>query len=201
MLSAVATVHDKNSPKTAIVCHGLFSSKENRLCQTIAKHMNINVVRFDFRGNGDSEGLESWSFGDYHAEVNEDLRMVVEYLRNLDLDVKVLVGHSRGAVEVLMYSWLYDDVDIIISISARFDLENSIISKFIGDDNYMKMKNGELEFVEIVPRDNIPRKITMECLNKRNLVDYNLLKNVINTKYFLLIHGSKDETVPVEVSY
>ncbi|EAK88579.1 alpha beta hydrolase, partial [Cryptosporidium parvum Iowa II] len=200
LLSAVSTIHDYESPQTAIICHGLFSSKENRLCQTIAKHLSINVVRFDFHGNGESQGADSWSFGDYHGEVNDDLRKVVEFLRNKGLEIKAIIGHSRGGVETLMYSWMYDDVDIIISISARFDLANSIITRFISDEQYEKLKNNELESVEIIPRDNIPRKITLECINKRNLVDYNMLKTVKNTKYFLLIHGTKDDIVPVQVS-
>ncbi|TRY53409.1 Alpha beta hydrolase [Cryptosporidium tyzzeri] len=200
LLSAVSTIHDYESPQTAIICHGLFSSKENRLCQTIAKHLSINVVRFDFHGNGESQGADSWSFGDYHGEVNDDLRKVVEFLRNEGLEIKAIIGHSRGGVETLMYSWIYDDVDIIISISARFDLANSIITRFISDEQYEKLKNNELESVEIIPRDNIPRKITLECINKRNLVDYNMLKTVKNTKYFLLIHGTKDDIVPVQDS-
>ncbi|XP_665891.1 hypothetical protein [Cryptosporidium hominis TU502] len=83
-----------------------------------------------------------------------------------------------------MYSWMYDDVDIIISISARFDLANSIITRFISDEQYEKLKNNELESVEIIPRDNIPRKITLECINKRNLVDYNMLKDSKEYKVF-----------------
>lgn len=201
LLSAVSTVHNYESPQTAIVCHGLFSSKENRLCQTIAKHLSINVVRFDFHGNGESQGADSWCFGDYHGEVDYDLRKVVEFLRNKGLEIKAIIGHSRGGVEALMYSWMYDDVDIIISISARFDLANSIITKFISDEQYDQLKNKELEFVEIIPRDNIPRKITLDCVNKRNLVDYNMLNTVQNTKYFLLIHGTKDDIVPVQVGF
>ncbi|KAK9174301.1 Alpha/beta hydrolase family protein [Cryptosporidium meleagridis] len=200
LLSAVSTIHDYESPQTVIICHGLFSSKENRLCQTIAKHLSINAVRFDFHGNGESQGADSWSFGDYHGEVNDDLRKVVEFLRNKGLEIKAIIGHSRGGVETLMYSWMYDDVDIIISISARFDLANSIITRFISDEQYEKLKNNVLESVEIIPRDNIPRKITLECINKRNLVDYNMLKTVKNTKYFLLIHGTKDDIVPVQDS-
>ncbi|KAF7457652.1 hydrolase, alpha/beta fold family protein [Cryptosporidium felis] len=197
-LSAVSTVHDPQSPKTAIVCHGMLSNKENRLCQTIAKHLSINVVRFDFHGNGESEGIEDWSFGDYHGEVENDLRRVVEFLREKELEVKAIIGHSRGGVEALMYSWMFDDVDIIISISARFDLASSIITKFISEQEYDQLKKGEVEFVEITPRDNIKRKITLDCINKRSLVDYNLLRNVQNTKYFLLMHGTNDEIVPVQ---
>ena len=64
---------------------------------------------------------------------------------------------------------------------------------------YIK-KSGEIEFAEILPRDNIPRKISLKCIEKRSEVDYKLLQNVHNTKYFLLIHGTKDEVVDPQVS-
>ncbi|EEA07407.1 uncharacterized protein CMU_035800 [Cryptosporidium muris RN66] len=194
-LSAVATVHDKYNANTVIICHGLFSSKDNRLCQTIAKHCKVNAVRFDFHGNGESQGIKDWSFGDYKAEVIHDLRKIIEFLRSQGLITIGIIGHSRGAVEAIMYSWLYDDIDLIVSIAARYNLTSSIISKYLTPEQLKDLNSGEIEFAEILPRDNIPRKISLKCIEKRSEVDYKLLQNVHNTKYFLLIHGTKDEVV------
>lgn len=83
-------------------------------------------IRFDFHGNGESEGDEDWSFGGYLEEAEDDLHAVVESCSSYDLEVVCLVGHSRASTTVLLYASLYDHIPLIISLAGRFDLKQGI---------------------------------------------------------------------------
>ncbi|ERN16449.1 hypothetical protein AMTR_s00052p00196310 [Amborella trichopoda] len=54
----------------------------------------ISAFRFDFSGNGESEG--SFQYGNYWKEV-EDLRSVVEYFSGAQRKTRAIIGHSKGS--------------------------------------------------------------------------------------------------------
>uniref|UniRef100_A0A6N2LWR8 Serine aminopeptidase S33 domain-containing protein n=1 Tax=Salix viminalis TaxID=40686 RepID=A0A6N2LWR8_SALVM len=77
----VGLLHDTGSNDIVILCHGLCSTKEDDIMVNLAKALEkegISVFRFDFAGNGESEG--SFSFGNYRREA-DDLRAVIEHFR------------------------------------------------------------------------------------------------------------------------
>jgi pimeloyl-ACP methyl ester carboxylesterase len=73
-----AVHHEVNSDKWIFFCHGFGSNKEGsykRRCERMVKE-GWNAVRFDFRGNGESDG----SFIDQNLSKKiEDLKAVIEY--------------------------------------------------------------------------------------------------------------------------
>ncbi|KAE8813688.1 hypothetical protein D1007_09192 [Hordeum vulgare] len=54
----------------------------------------VNAFRFDFAGNGESEGV--FQYGNYRKEA-DDLRSVVSYFSEQKYDIIALVGHSKGS--------------------------------------------------------------------------------------------------------
>ncbi|PHU22224.1 hypothetical protein BC332_07331 [Capsicum chinense] len=52
----------------------------------------ISAFRFDFPGNGESEG--SFQYGNYHGEA-DDLHSVVEYFNGANRKVMAVLGHSK----------------------------------------------------------------------------------------------------------
>lgn len=80
------------SAKTVVLCHGFSDHRDTPLMLSLAAHADaasLSSFRFDFSGNGDSEG--TFEFGNYWKEV-EDIRAAVRYLRNEDLEISGLVG-------------------------------------------------------------------------------------------------------------
>lgn len=84
-------------------------------------------LRFDFSGNGESEG--SFRYSGYETEV-QDLRAVIEALRADGWNVTAILGHSKGAHIVLRYSWTFDDMPKVISLSGRFDFSRQPKTRF-----------------------------------------------------------------------
>lgn len=75
-----------------VLCHGFASHKDGFHFPQIAKQLSqrsVGSLRFDFAGNGESEG--TFEFGNYFAEA-EDLRSAVQFLRDKGHKVVAIVG-------------------------------------------------------------------------------------------------------------
>ncbi|KAL0337280.1 UNVERIFIED_CONTAM: hypothetical protein Scaly_2003100 [Sesamum calycinum] len=92
----VGILHETGSANLVVLCHGFRSSKDDNIMVNLAAALEtegISVFRFDFSGNGESEG--SFQFGNYISET-EDLRSVVEYFRGINRLTVAVLGHSKG---------------------------------------------------------------------------------------------------------
>ncbi|OEL35357.1 hypothetical protein BAE44_0003624 [Dichanthelium oligosanthes] len=122
----VGLLHHTGSNKVVVLCHGFTASKDDGfivdLAEAITKH-GISVFRFDFSGNGESEG--EFQYGNYKKEA-DDLHAVVSYLYQEKYDVATIVGHSKGGDVVVLYASIYNDVPMVINISGRFYLDQGV---------------------------------------------------------------------------
>ncbi|KAK9131169.1 hypothetical protein Sjap_011656 [Stephania japonica] len=124
----VGVLHETGSAELVVLCHGFQSSKECKSLVTIASALEkegTSAFRFDFAGNGESEG--SFQYGNYRREV-EDLRVVVLHFFEA----------KRGNV-ALLYASRYHDVPVIVNISGRFNLEKGMEGR-LGKDFMQKIK-------------------------------------------------------------
>lgn len=74
-------LHEAGSKDIVVLCHGFRSSKEGRTMLSLANALtseNISIFRFDFSGNGESEG--TFEYGNYYKEV-DDLRDVILHFK------------------------------------------------------------------------------------------------------------------------
>lgn len=111
------------SKEVCILCHGFRSSKLGstlRALSTGLAEAGVSTFRFDFSGNGESEG--QFAYGNYWQEV-EDLRAAVEFWTSKGSRVVCVAGHSKGGNCVVLYASKYHDVPCVINISGRFALE------------------------------------------------------------------------------
>lgn len=108
-LESYAPIEQKQGPAASdqvtakrgalIICHGLLSHRQWELGIALSKVVldavgsHTDVFRFDFAGNGGSEGV--WEYGGY-AKCVSDLRCAVELLRARSYEVHTLLGHSMG---------------------------------------------------------------------------------------------------------
>ncbi|GER50605.1 alpha/beta-Hydrolases superfamily protein [Striga asiatica] len=154
----------------------------------------ISVFRFDFAGNGESEG--SFQYGNYRREA-DDLRSVVEHFQKEHRHVVALVGHSKGGNAVLLYASMYNDVCTIVNISGRFDLRRGIEGR-LGQDFREKIE--QKGFIDVKNRKGkIEYRVTKESLMDRLTTDtLAACRTIPQSCRVLTVHGTVDEFVQVE---
>jgi pimeloyl-ACP methyl ester carboxylesterase len=99
-----------------ILAHGTGRGKDTACYLFLARWLAYkhDVIAFDFRGHGDSDG--SFDFSD---KAVEDLKAVVDYARRSgEYDAVGVVGRSLGAWIALLEAARYRDVDTIVAAAA-----------------------------------------------------------------------------------
>ncbi|KAF3793292.1 hypothetical protein EJ110_NYTH09668 [Nymphaea thermarum] len=196
MLAGV--LHDVGSGRLAVLCHGFRSNKEQETLLNLANSLTregISAFRFDFSGNGESEG--SFQYGGYWKEV-DDLRDVVLHLSQAKQEVCAIVGHSKGGDVVLLYASKYHDISTVVNVSGRFDLKKGIEERLGKDFMERVQKDGFID-VRNSKGDVILYHVTLESLMDRLNTDvFAASKSINHNCRVLTVHGSKDEIIPVE---
>ncbi|WOG89487.1 hypothetical protein DCAR_0208725 [Daucus carota subsp. sativus] len=193
----VGILHETGSKELVIICHGFRSSKERipmvNLAAAFANN-GISAFRFDFTGNGESEG--SFQYGNYRREADE-LRNVVEFFHAKKRLIAAVIGHSKGGNVVLLYASKYRDVSTVVNISGRFNLERGIGGR-LGKDFLKRIKQSG--FVDVKDRKGkIEYRVTEASLMDRLTTDMRAASLAIQRNCRVLtVHGSKDEMIPVE---
>ncbi|KAJ0985533.1 hypothetical protein J5N97_003889 [Dioscorea zingiberensis] len=181
--------------KLVILCHGFRASKEDRIMVNLSAALTVHGVssfRFDFSGNGESEG--PFQFGNYRKEA-EDLHTVVQYLSKEGYEIIAIVGHSKGGDVVLLYASMNRDVEAIINLSGRFALQDGLEERL--GKNYMERVKSD-GYVDV---KNI-KDVTDESLMDRLNTDMKAAALSIDNKCRVLtVHGSEDEVIPVKDAF
>ncbi|KAG9299883.1 hypothetical protein G9A89_005412 [Geosiphon pyriformis] len=183
-----------------ILCHGLKNNKESQTLRALTERLPYHTIVFDFQGNGESGGTTN--YGNYFEEVS-NLQNIISYTRKiLQLNVISIVGHSKGAAVVLLYASRYQDVPLVINISARYDHAQASLSRFTNEQLKELQEKGS--FVWGMYGQNKDREyvIRQEDLKKRAALDMSVTRNINKAKVRVLtVHGSEDETCPVQGAY
>ncbi|KAH9603734.1 hypothetical protein KSS87_016042 [Heliosperma pusillum] len=197
----VGLLHDTGSKEIVIVCHGFRSSKEQHLMVSTSialENEGISAFRFDFSGNGESDG--SFEYGNYMKEV-EDLCAVVKYLKGTNRSVSAIVGHSKGGDVVLLYASKYHDVRTVVNLSGRYDLKKGI-SERLGETFMEKLKTDGYIDVKSKAKGTVLYRVTLESFMERWNTDMHEASLKIDKECRVLtVHGSADEIIPVEDAY
>lgn len=190
-------LHETGSKQLVIVCHGFQSSKERipmvNLAAVLEKE-GISAFRFDFAGNGESEG--SFQYGNYRREA-EDLRAVVQHFRRENRVISAVIGHSKGGNVVLLYASKYNDVHTVVNISGRFNLEKGMEGR-LGKDFLLRLKqHGHIDVFN--RKGKFEYRVTEESLKDRLTTDIHAVCLLIQQECRVLtVHGSMDKIVPAE---
>ncbi|GIL56891.1 hypothetical protein Vafri_12179 [Volvox africanus] len=190
---------DAGSQDIFIFCHGYASSKDGFLFPRLAEELasrGRSSLRFDFSGNGESEG--TFSFGNYFREV-EDLRAAVEFARNtLKLNVAAIVGHSKGGNVVLLYASRYDDIPHVVSVAGRAIMSRGVKER-LGEDVLQRLDREGVIAQEVSSSSGrrIKYLLTKEGVDERMNLDM-LAEAAKIRAQVLVLHGSSDNVIPVE---
>ncbi|KAG8376154.1 hypothetical protein BUALT_Bualt09G0033700 [Buddleja alternifolia] len=192
----IGVFHDTGSAKIVVLCHGFQSSKENNTMVNLATDLEnegISAFRFDFSGNGESEG--SFQYGNYSSEA-EDLRAVIEYFTGVNRSTVAVLGHSKGGNVVLLYASKYHDISAVVNVSGRYDLKRGIKER-LGEFFLEKLKKDG--YIDVQTRTGVYYKVTEESMTERlNTNMHEACLSIDEKCRVLTVHGSADEIIPVE---
>jgi len=194
-LSGVLHLPHKETTKAVIVCHGFGSTKDAlwipKLCDTLAKQ-SYAALRFDFSGNGASEG----SFSDADCEKEQqDLASALAFLKKQGYHSFATIGHSMGGTVVLMHAPTARPVKAVIAIAAAIHTKK-VEGRLLTDNQKKELRqHGK---VTITIHDK-PHTLTTAFFTA--FEQQNVLKSMAAISApLLLIHGSDDHTIPLEES-
>lgn len=189
---------DHNKDSEALPCviiqHGMGGLKENMLSMSINfVHRGFVVLTMDLRRHGKSTGFHT--FGNKESD---DIAFAINYLKNningtiANISKIGLIGHSMGAISVIMASYK-SGADSCVAISPAAFVNEVLSSIFGGDiyrlNNFFGTQNSfsDPEFIE-----NIFLK---------NYVKNRMDETPAKTKNLLLCTSTEDTVVPPHYVY
>ncbi|KAJ4797232.1 Alpha/beta-Hydrolases superfamily protein [Rhynchospora pubera] len=194
----VGVLHNTGSKGVVILSHGFRATKEDNIMLNLTAALTkkgISTFRFDFAGNGESEG--QFEFGNYRREA-DDLHSVVSFFFQNNADVIAIVGHSKGGNVVLIYACTYDDVKMVLNLSGRFDLINGVKERF-GEELLQKMeRDGFIDMKDTKGTYRVTKDSLMDRLNINMAEEVKKIKEECRV---LTVHGTEDEIIPVHDAY
>lgn len=120
------------SRHAVILCHGLLWHRQRStlsgLAEAVALETGVAVLRFDFLGNGDSDGLFDYGY----AGETDQIETAAKFLRDRGYTVSGVIGHSKAAAEVLMYRAKYAPSGpfLVVPVCGRFHIPECPVDRF-----------------------------------------------------------------------
>ncbi|KAI3814482.1 hypothetical protein L1987_14122 [Smallanthus sonchifolius] len=193
----VGLLHETGSKEIVILCHGFQGTKEYSMMVELSfalEKQGISAFRFDFSGNGESEG--TFEFGNYRKEV-DDLHAVTQHFTAANRVVSAIIGHSKGGNVVVLYASLHHDIPTVVHVSGRYKMDRGIEER-LGKDYLERAK--KVGFIDIKSHAGegslrVAEESLMERLNT-NMHEAGL--KIDPDCRVLTVHGSADEIIPVE---
>lgn len=154
--------NDVEKPKASvIITHGI--AEHSGRYEEITSKLNqagYNVVRYDIRGHGQSQGKRG-SLKSYHQTI-DDLHELVNEEKKMNPKKVFILGHSMGGLIVDMYAVKYHDIDgVIVSAAPSHFIKDVLPFRIIGyrclgwlpkktnfaDDQLARIKSVEEDYV------------------------------------------------------
>jgi len=177
----------------AVLCHGFMDTRDAELLVRVAEGLGargVGAVRFDFSGNGESEG--AFELGNY-AKERGDLRAVVEAVRGEGGEVAGVAGHSKGGNCVLLYCAEHGDVPRAVNIAGRFDPARGVAERFGQAVVDAVLREGAVE----MRGARGPWTLTRESYEERLRTDMaGAAARIPASTRVLHVHGTADRVVP-----
>lgn len=179
-----------------ILCHGFDSLKDNTTNKKLSKKLlenHIASLRFDFRGNGESEGsIRTLTL----TKCIDDLQSSLNYVKSLEwIDKRKigLLGNSFSGPTSVFVTSKNKEIKVLVLLSAvSYDSE---VREFqLGKDGIRKWK--ERGFTYLLGYNN--RKVKVDYEFYRDSLKYKSydFADKINIPV-LMVHDDKDKVVPI----
>jgi len=175
-ISGVLHLPDEENPPCVIASHGLLSSKNSEKYVALAERMSeeeMAMLRFDFRGIGESEGSEK---DNTISKKIVDLSRAIDFVKTYPgLGKRIgLIGSSLGGFLSLLKASTDKEIKAVVVWATPLHLDD------------LGSKKQEEDYP-------LPPEAFFEDLPRHRLMP--LLPKVSNC---LVIHGEEDELVPMD---
>ncbi|MBU0929876.1 MAG: lysophospholipase, partial [Nanoarchaeota archaeon] len=165
----------KKTDKGIILVHGFKGNKDRDLMKNLDKELSkeYNIFRFDFSGNGESEGkFEEQSYSKYV----EELKIVIDYLKKHNQNI-IIIGHSLGGNITILEEEKYKNIDKLILLApAVFD--NSDILKRISLKQIIALIKGSIILKVFDKQINQLKELKLKRKFFMNILLYNVKKAI-----------------------
>ena len=187
--------HTKKNATYIVFLHGFMSDLNGKKPKTFlnfAKKNNLGFLAFEYSGHGKSSG--KFTEGNISKWSNEAKLIIKKIIKTNKI---ILIGSSMGAwISLNQFKYFKDQIKGFLGIgSAPEFLENLMWKKFSKKMKSEIIKNG----VYNLKHGNYIYPISLQLIKdgRKNKI----LNKKINSKITLtLVHGQKDEVVPVSYS-
>lgn len=162
--------------KGVILLHGFTGNKAGMNPIADALRDEFLTLRFDFSGNGESEGI--FEEATYSKETDDALA-AVDFMKNQGCTSLALVGHSMGAAVALL-AGAKTKVDVVVSLAGP------------SKPNPQRMAKYAREWVN----KDLPKSFLDDLAKTDILAAVKKIKNPL-----LIVHGGSDSVLPVAEAY
>jgi pimeloyl-ACP methyl ester carboxylesterase len=179
-----------------VLCHGFSTSKDGRTyvrLEEILNNSGISTLRFDFFGHGESNGkFEELTL----SEAVDDIQKAIRLLKDSGYRKIGLFGSSFGGMASIVTASGGQDLYVLALKSPVSDYLGVLLSRI----SEQELKNWKREgVIHFTGNEGEELKLNYSFFEDATKISgYDMAKKIkIPT---LIVHGSKDETVPVEQS-
>lgn len=185
----------KKTDKGIIFVHGFTGNKDRNFIPKLSKELSkkYNVLRFDFSGNGESEG----KFEDQcYSKYVEELKKAIDFMKKKENKKICLIAHSLGTNISVLEEEKYKNINKLILIAPAIYVKVRKISKFPLLQYFITLFKGNVEFTDSW---NEKRKLKKKFFWERIIYQIpGYLKNV--KKPILMILAEKDKVIKLDDS-
>jgi putative redox protein len=195
ILAGTFHVPTGDSRRGIILGHCFTCSRHTRILRDLSLALvdeGFQVLRFDFSGNGQSEGNFSESI--YSKQISE-IKVAASFMTAEGVSWFGLAGHSMGAMVALLAATEMDDVRAVCTLASKASALHS--THFLNQSQLHELENtGRVHFV------SRGRKLELTDAFFADATRYELSEVLPSlVQPWLIVHGDQDEIIPVKDAY
>jgi len=194
-LAGTLHVPAESSPYGIILGHCFTCSRNTSILRSICQSLEdqgFMVLRFDFSGNGQSEG--SFSDSTISKQIVE-MSSAADFLAAKGISWIGLAGHSMGGTVALLAAAQIDTVKALCTLAAKASVPAT--AHFLSD-----RQRQELEATGRVYFKSRNRTLELTFDFFQDASQYDLSDTLASlSQPLLVVHGDQDDIVPVEDAY